>query len=197
MNNIFKKKKGSGGKFLCCLLSMMLVITVVPISQTFPVALSGPEVSDNIHSSEYDYLNGTRPKYSFLHKNENGYERVECCYKMKTYMGDSDGSGYEKCEKLIIEQYDNDFNCQSKKIITLDSDCFGSVLYGKDYNYILSGNIRKDGGNTQECLRMNIYSKDWAKVGSYADQMGTLALPFWGGSCEMVEDEKYIYLYKL
>ncbi|HCJ07864.1 MAG TPA: hypothetical protein DHV96_05725 [Lachnospiraceae bacterium] len=42
---------------------------------------------------------------------------------------------------------------------------------------------------------MNIYSKDWAKVGSYADQMGTLALPFWGGSCEMVEDEKYIYIY--
>lgn len=106
---------------------MMLVITVVPISQTFPLALSGPEVSDNIHSSEYDYGIGKQPIYSFLHKTTTGYERLENIYTIQTYTGDGGHSGYEKSEQIVIEQYDSNFQlCAQPRVC---SQAGGNPVY--------------------------------------------------------------------
>ncbi len=196
MNNIFKKTKGSGGKFLCCLLSMMLVITVVPISQTFPFALSGPEVSDNIHSSEYDYKSWKTNDMSFLQKTPSGYERLEALYSMELYTGDSDGSGYQKCNSIVVEQYDSNFQFRSKKTLDLDSDVFGGVYYGSDYNYVVTGDVStKQNYEQNKNFCIHVYTKSWELLNTAFVTGWTTAIPFWGGSCSITEDPDYVYVH--
>jgi len=101
---------------------------------------------------DHEYFYYTDVPTTHLRLNENGgYTRAEYIYSS------ADGG------RVCIEYYDKDFNVLSSKIkaikVTLPN--FGGIYYGKQYNYIFSGNGRSTSSGK---WALQQFDKDWNPV---------------------------------
>jgi hypothetical protein len=91
--------------------------------------------------------------------------------------------------KIVVTQYNLDFNKIDEKTITVELPYWGGFYSGKEYNFIVFGEENFDESLTQEVYRIVKYDKNFNRIGStsiFGKQCQTV-LPFRSGTVAMAE----------
>ena len=98
-------------------------------------------------------------------------------------------------EHINIETYDSSFNQLSSFAIKKELPLVGTLLFGKDYNYIAYGqeNLLED--NSREIIKIVIYNKSFVKISEVSVNNCKTSIPFDASGASMAEDENYLVLH--
>ena len=98
-------------------------------------------------------------------------------------------------EHINLEKYDRDFNLLSSFAIKKELPIFGTLLVGKDYNYIAFGQENLLDDPSREVIKIVIYDKNFVKLGEISINNCKTAIPFDASGADMSEDENYLVLH--
>ena len=164
------------------LLSKILIIVVAMIFCSSFFAVVKAEDPDLQPTANDNLRVGLRSNTS-IHTTDDGYIRV-----------------INKDKKMIIENYDKNFNLQNKKIIDMELEYWGGFYAGKDAYYIVVGKANTEENDNAEVIRVIKYSKKWKRLGA-AKITGNTELfggevryPFDYGCVEMYEKNGTLYI---
>lgn len=98
-------------------------------------------------------------------------------------------------EHINIETYDSSFNHLSSFAIRKELPLVGTLLFGKDYNYIAFGqeNLLED--NSREVIKIVIYDKSFVKISEISVNNCKTTIPFDASGASMAEDDNYLILH--
>ena len=98
-------------------------------------------------------------------------------------------------EHINIETYDSAFNHLSSFAIKKELPLVGTLLFGKDYNYIAYGqeNLLED--NSREIIKIVIYDKSFVKISEVSVNNCKTSIPFDASGASMAEDENHLVLH--
>ena len=98
-------------------------------------------------------------------------------------------------ENINIEKYDSAFNHLSSFAIKKELPLVGTLLFGKDYNYIAYGqeNLLED--NSREIIKIVIYDKSFVKISEVSVNNCKTSIPFDASGASMAEDDNYLVLH--
>ena len=141
------------------------------------VSASSGTRSDNAHYN--DYTVWSSPVTSYMYQNSsNKLVRVE-------NIGDN----------VVVETYDNNGKLISSKQIKKELGTFGGFYSGKNYNYLVFGQMNKSESDKCEIMRVVKYSKDWKKIKSISVKGANTYIPFEAGSLRMTETGNKLYIH--
>lgn len=98
-------------------------------------------------------------------------------------------------EHINLEKYDSNFNFISSFAIKKELPIFGTLLVGKDYNYIAFGQENLLDDPSREVIKIVIYDKNFVKLGEVSINNCKTAIPFDASNADMSEDERYLVLH--
>ena len=159
-------------------LSLILVLLLMALAVPTAFAYEEPAVSSNI--DDHWYINAQRwtdPINSALYPNASGYERVE-------HIGG----------KLVIEQYDQDFQFVSGKELALELPIYGGVYHCEDYNFLVVGQENPEESDETEVFRIIRYSPDWERQASAGIYGANTLIPFSSGSLRFDRSGDILYI---
>lgn len=99
--------------------------------------------------------------------------------------------------KILVENFDRDYNSLGMKEIKAELPLFGGFYSGTDFHYILFGQSNKEEESRKEVYRIVKYTKDFEKVSDLSlnatDTFSTV--PFDAGCTRMVENGSQLAIY--
>ncbi len=116
----------------------------------------------------------------------------------KSYLvQNSDGTlcAVEIDEHINLETYDSSFNHISSFAIAKELPLFGGLYFGKEYNYIATGQENLSEDNAREVIRISVYNKSFAKIRDISITNCKTAVPFDASNADMCEDDNYLILH--
>ncbi|MCM1217187.1 MAG: S-layer homology domain-containing protein [Roseburia sp.] len=117
----------------------------------------------------------------YLYVNENGQlTRVE-------YIAGKNSA-------VIVEEYDSSFKLQSSLSIKPELSLWGGFYAGKDYNYLIFGQLNYEEDDSKEVIRVVKYSKDWERLGAVGILGANTRSPFNAGTLRCAEYGGYLYV---
>lgn len=98
-------------------------------------------------------------------------------------------------EHINIETYDSAFNHLSSFAIKKELPLVGTLLFGRDYNYIAFGqeNLLED--NSREIIKIVIYDKSFVKISEVSVNNCKTSIPFDASGASMAENDTHLVLH--
>ncbi len=98
-------------------------------------------------------------------------------------------------DEVIADTYDSDtFELIGTKSIQYELDKFGGAYSGKEYNFIVFGQINGDEDDNLTTFKTVKYSKSWEKLDEADYKDNNTTVPFDAGSLRMAEHNGYLYI---
>ncbi len=112
-----------------------------------------------------------------------------------THNPDGTFTAVEVDEHINIETYDREFNHLSSFAIKKELPLVGTLLFGKDYNYIAFGqeNLLED--NSREIIKIVIYDKSFVKISEVSVNNCKTSIPFDASGASMAENDTHLVLH--
>jgi len=98
-------------------------------------------------------------------------------------------------EHVNIEKYDASFNLTESYAIKRELPIFGTLYFGKDYNYIAFGQDNFSEDNSREIIKIVIYDKSFVKISEVPIFNCKTTVPFDAASAEISEDDNFLVLH--
>ncbi len=158
---------------ICFAVCMLKVVTT-------EAAIVEPELTYSENATPFyyhDYLIWSDTVCMNLAKNDSGYLRVE-----------------HMDNKILLEQYSNDFQVISKKYLADELPLFGGFYAGR-YNYYIvyaQNNLTED--DSKEVMRIVQYDQNWNRIASASLCGENIYMPLDAGSLRMAEYNGYLYI---
>lgn len=134
--------------------------------------------STNISDNNYTVWTNTMKSY-LAEKKDGTLERVE----------------YIEGKGVIVENWTADGKLQSSQTLEAPLPLFGGFYAGKNYNFVVFGQENGQESNSCEVMRVDKYSKDWTKLGTYSVNGANTYIPFDAGCLRMAETEDKLYIH--
>lgn len=138
---------------------------------------------------------------SVLVKSNNRHGQNYLGYAAKTvtsYLYANETGGLTRVEytggKVIIENYDSNFNYLSGRIIEPELPVWGGFFAGVNYNFLIFGQNNSQESNSTEVIRVVKYSRDWQRLGQASLYGANTETPFRAGSLRCDECNGYLYI---
>ena len=115
-----------------------------------------------------------------------------------SHITQNDDGGYtvvEVGEHINIEKYDASFNLTESYAIARELPIFGTLYFGKDYNYIAFGQENFSEDNSREIIKIVIYDKNFVKISEVPVYNCKTTVPFDAGSAQLSESGEYLVLH--
>ncbi len=99
-------------------------------------------------------------------------------------------------DKILIETYaKNSGTLKSVRTLSMELPYFGGFYAGKDYNFIVYGQVNESESDSVEVLRIVKYSKSWSRISAYSVKGANTYIPFDAGSLRMTETGGALYIH--
>lgn len=166
---------------------LSLVMALIMTLASLPTALAAdaaptPAASDNIYDQQY--INGET-----------------CADTVKSYLYENPTGGLTRVEyivqnkQLIVEDYNDQFQLQSSRILPMELPLWGGFFAGETYNFVVFGQNVEDENDEKEAVRVVKYSKDWQRLGACSLKGVNTCGPFLFGSLRCAEYDGYLYIH--
>ena len=159
--------------------------------------ITSPVTSRKVNRQDYvDYAYSVR---SALYQNaDKTFTRVE-------HLSDEDdrrnqnirrsyNDAYLKDTYIAVEQYTADFNFISGHKIKMELPLYGGFFAGKDYNFIVFGQLNLEESSRTEVYKIVKYGKDWKNLDEASVRDCNPTSPFLAGSLRMAEYGDMLYI---
>jgi hypothetical protein len=159
-------------------LSLTAVMAFTPVGGTAIDAYAKTYTGSNEDSQDYSW-NWSDVINSYLLKTKNGLVRVQA--------GAING-------KLLVENYNDNYEVESTASVSLELPLFGSVATDGENYYVLTGKKNTECSDSAEVYRITKYNSEWKKLGSDSLYGANTTVPFDAGSARMVVDGDDLYV---
>jgi hypothetical protein len=159
-------------------LSLAAVMAFTPVGGTAIDAYAKTYTGSNEDSQDYSW-NWSDVINSYLLETKNGLVRVQA--------GAING-------KLLVENYNDNYEVESTASVSLELPLFGSVATDGENYYVLTGKKNTECSDSAEVYRITKYNSEWKKLGSDSLYGANTTVPFDAGSARMVVDGDDLYV---
>lgn len=156
--------------------ALVMAMTFVGVAE----AKTSPVMSYNEDAGVYEYEQWSHPMKSYLVAEGDGFIRVEKLHYPK--------------ERLIVEKYDNSFNCTERIDLEVKLPIFGGFFAGKDAYYVVFGDENSEESDAKEVILIEKYDKNWNLVGQTSVKGINTTVPFDAGNLRMAEYGGSLYV---
>ena len=160
--------------------ALALCLGMVPAAAAAQVQ---PAVSKNLDKHSYSTYHANTID-SYLYENSTGgLTRVEYIYSYETYTG-----------KVVVEDYDSSFQCQSSRTLPMELPIWGGFFAGRDYNFLIYGQENPAESDGMEVVRVVKYDKSWNRLGQASLYGANTTIPFRSSSLRCAEGNGWLYI---